>query len=574
MGKKEKLLHVAIILVSGAVAYMNAALAGILGLDDVGLFSGLFSSDFTVSRLLSAGKGGYFRPLAYLSYAFDAYAAGMDPGWFHLVNVALHLMNGILVYSLMSKLVEEAENQGYLALTAGLLFVLHPINTEAVMWISARSDLLCTFFTLAALLLLQQVREHRRFFPLVCLFFAYLLSLFSKEASVILLAVVPCYLLCDESAKDFKQFTILTAPFIIAAVIYFLLRGGENAVVDPSIAKAVKSVIAPIQRTHQSVVVDLFAVYGFYLKKLVYPFPLNFAIVSIDKPLALFSCLLAVPLAAILYFRWRLSRLPILLVVFGTALPVIAFTTKLPWTPYAERYLYLPMVGFSMLATLLVFKISRLPKIVPVALVLLLAIPTVNRVSLWTYPVAFWTDVVAQSPEFPRGYIGLAAAQIDAHDYEAAEKNLDRARAAGIDKAPLWNLYASAALARKDYPRYEAAMSKLASLSPNPVEVYIRLIENLLKIPESDMPRREVYDKAIGYHMKILAISPSFNLSYYNLGKLYWVMGDDRNAAHYLRLFVEKAKNDPMTYYARKMLDKIRLSTASESRRSTPGQNI
>ena len=98
--------------------------------------------------------------------------------------------------------------------------------------------------------------------------------------------------------------------------------------------------------------------------------------------------------------------------------------------------------------------------------------------------------------------------------------------------------------------------------------MYIKLIENLLKIPETEMARRTAYVKIVGYYKKIIEISPSFSMAYYNLGKLYWVMGDNENAAQYLRIFISKAKNDPMLPYARKILYKINVATPPKTRRN------
>jgi protein O-mannosyl-transferase len=560
-------MHIAVILVAGVVAYLNAPFAGILGLDDVTLFKGLISSEFSITRLLFSGNSGYYRPLPFIYYAFDAYVAGVNPAWFHLTNVAIHLLNGVLVYFLTMNLARESERKVYLAVTAALIFTLHPINTEAVMWISARSELLCTFFSLSTLLLMLQIRESPRPFSFFCLFIAFLFSLTSKEASVILLAVVPIYLLSESRMKSLKQVLLIMAPLSCAALLYFFLRGGEKAVVDPAISMVVKSVISSARQSAGMNVINLLAVFGFYLKKLIDPFPLNFAIVTIDKPLSLVTFFLALPSAAVLFYRSRISRLPLLLVFTGITLALIAYTTKLPWTPYAERYLYLPMVGFSLLLALFLNSLPNLPRIAPVALMLFLAIPTIHRVSLWDDPVAFWSDVVVKSPGFQRGYVCLAAAQIDAHDYAAAQKNLSTARTIGVDKDILWNLIATACLAQKDYAGYENAMLKQASLTRYPEEVYIKLIENFLKIPEKEMARRTAYVKIVGYYKKIIEISPSFSMAYYNLGKLYWVMGDNGNAAHYLRIFISKAKNDPMLPYARKILDKVNSAPPLVTRR-------
>jgi tetratricopeptide (TPR) repeat protein len=409
------------------------------------------------------------------------------------------------------------------------------------------------------------MEEAPKLVSLCFLFIAYFFSLLSKEVSVVLLAVVPLYLLTEDGERKFQRTVLVTFPLFASTLLWLLLRGGKKAVLDPGVSKVITTAVVTTQHANNSVLKNLLAAYGFYLRKLVYPFPLNFAIFSIDNSLALLILILAVPFAAVLFYRYRLSRLPLLLIFIGIVPPVAAYLAEMPWTPYAERYLYLPMVGFSLLLALIAHEIPRTPRILPIALALLFAIPTFYRVSLWADPVAFWTDVVAKSPEFHRSYVGLATAQIEAHDYDGAGKNLERALAMGYDQVPLWNNLAAVYYAKKDYARYETAMLKLASKFPYPTDVYVKLIASFMMIPEREMARRTVYEKVIGYHMKILEKNPSFILSYYNIGKLYWVMGERWKSAHYLGLFLSKAKNDPMRPYAQKILDKVSETTGPSS---------
>ena len=559
--KYVTLLHVAIIATAGIMAYLCCMAADFLGLDDVDLVQGLGSTDFSFHRLLFSGAGEYFRPLPFITYLADARLFGGGAAWFHGVNLAIHLLNGILVYFLMLHMGKESKRHTYPALTAALIFTLHPLNTEAVMWVSARPDLLCCFFSLLSLILICQIKESPRFLSLCCLFLAFLFSLFSKEASITLPLVVPLYLLCESGKQEWKKVVLISAPFFAVTVLWLFLRGGNKAVLDRGIRKVVTTVVASNQ--DHSKFLDMVAAYGFYLKKLIYPFPLNFAIVDFNKTVAFMVLALSAVAALFLVVRDRLSRLPILLIFTGIVPPVAAYVAKLAWTPYAERYLYLPMVGFSLLLAMLVYNIPNMPRILPVGLAILLAIPTIYRVSLWADPVAFWNDIVVKSPRFSRSYVCLATALSNVHDYDAAERNLDKAQAMGYDQVPLWENLAAVYYAKRDYPRYEAAMVKLTAISPDPTGVYIKLIGNMTRIPERQMDRRTAYGKAIGYYSKILEKNPSFYLSYYNIGKLYWVMGEHEHAARYLELFLTKTKNDPMQPFARKILDRIAAATGS-----------
>lgn len=109
-----------------------------------------------------ADLGHGFRPLLKLTYTLDN-LSGMGVLSFHVFNVALHFMNGWLVFALTYRalLLTRHESQALMVATwTALLFVAHPAHTEAVTYISGRSTALMSFFYLAALLVYARGREH------------------------------------------------------------------------------------------------------------------------------------------------------------------------------------------------------------------------------------------------------------------------------------------------------------------------------------------------------------------------------------------------------------------------------
>ena len=89
----------------------------------------------------------YYRPLGFLSHAVDWAIAGQDSRQFHLTNILLHTINAVLVFLIGKALAPRT----LVGPVAALLFALHASNTEAVVWMSARFDLLATCFGLAAI---------------------------------------------------------------------------------------------------------------------------------------------------------------------------------------------------------------------------------------------------------------------------------------------------------------------------------------------------------------------------------------------------------------------------------------
>ena len=93
----------------------------------------------------------YDRPLTFLLHAVDWQVWGLNPLGYHLTNLLLHGGSSVLVFLLGRRL-----DGVVTGLVAALLFGLHPSSHEAVYWVSARFDLLATFLTVAALLLLTR----------------------------------------------------------------------------------------------------------------------------------------------------------------------------------------------------------------------------------------------------------------------------------------------------------------------------------------------------------------------------------------------------------------------------------
>src|SRR5512140_1978683 len=89
----------------------------------------------------------YYRPLNRATYLFDYRVAGMNPAWYHGVNIIIHLGSVLLLFLAGRRLLNDWRG----ALVAALIFAVHPVNSEAVNFISARNTLMALFFSLASL---------------------------------------------------------------------------------------------------------------------------------------------------------------------------------------------------------------------------------------------------------------------------------------------------------------------------------------------------------------------------------------------------------------------------------------
>ncbi len=428
-----RISNILLIVLACLVTYLNATNVGFLALDDISMLNVLDSSDFSLRELFSLYDNRYFRPLGFTTLLVDLRFFGPNPGMFHLVNIFIHICNALLVYYLAFELLGDFTDKNHkdrYALIAALCFALHPVNSEAVIWIGARFDLLSGLFFLLTLILLVKKSGSVSPFILVCLSLSFLCALLAKESSFSLLILAPFYFIAERKRIPGKNALMLFATMLFSTIIYFYLRNGLTCSIDNGIGKVISN-----NKSILTICWDSITAYGFYLGKMVYPLPLSFTIATIDRLKGLVFFLIFMSVLAVIFYRRRETRLSILVLLTGLALPIVALVGNLTWVPYAERYLYLPLTGFSITVALLISYFSeKIPYKLVLAGVLLMAIPTAQRVNLWTDPIAFWQDTVVKSPQFTTPRLFLAAELIDQGEHSEARRQLQSALEIGLNR--------------------------------------------------------------------------------------------------------------------------------------------
>jgi len=164
----------------------------------------------------------YYRPLTYLSFLIEGRIHGFNPFLMHLLNVLLHSLNTFLVYRLGLRLTGSPLS----ALLGGLLFGLHPVNTEAVNFLSGgRNTLLATTFSMAAVILYMKGSEKGGFVLYILSGAAFVCGAFSKEFSLMISPVVfGLELLKFRAERDVRASVTRLLPFVIGGMLYLYLR--------------------------------------------------------------------------------------------------------------------------------------------------------------------------------------------------------------------------------------------------------------------------------------------------------------------------------------------------------------
>lgn len=396
-----------------------------------------------------------YRPVVTLSYFTDYKLSGLKPWGYHLTNILLHATNSILLYFFLSLIVRPSAVKTHkqplpqpirdIPLLISLLFVAHPILTEAVNVPSYREDLLVFLFYIGALNLYLSIRsstisQSRLLIPALYLLscILYLLALFSKEMAVTLPLMVYCYEWIYTDKRGNKNSIFLnpynigyfgiTFIYIYIRFYYFHNPASLVEVYAPAWGFAERLLTIPLLILN-------------YMKLSIFPISLSSDHI-IDPVRSVSSFLFIAPviivsslLAIAITVRSRKKEIAFgILYFFITLIPVYNIVPIA--IPIAERYLYLPIAGFAIIAGALLklvleapgFKFRRL--IIFIILfftVSLYSIKVIERNEIWGNDYLFWTDTVKNSPKSDRAHLNLGAVYFDQERFDEAIREVKTA---------------------------------------------------------------------------------------------------------------------------------------------------
>ncbi|MBI1912670.1 MAG: tetratricopeptide repeat protein [Deltaproteobacteria bacterium] len=309
----------------------------------------------------------YYRPLLFTVYTFEYLLFGLQPWGWHLFNVIFHVVNSILVFLIAWRIFGEAgdkeKSNGVFALIAGLIFAVHPISAEPVSWLACVCELSYTLFSLLALYLFMLSSgdagqtSGKRFTLKALSVFSFLLAAFSKETALVLPGVLIAYDLARGNRPGLRMLKS-HSPFWVAAIVYLALR-----------FNALHAVAFPGNLDHSLFYYISSAAYLYSNYIFLFLFPLDLNLYHVVPVFSGFSAGLLLNFAVVIIAF-------ILMLYAGRKRPVVAFFASIMILPIlptlyllakdlniyyinimAERYLYFPLAGFSLLAA---FCLSRL----------------------------------------------------------------------------------------------------------------------------------------------------------------------------------------------------------------------
>lgn len=363
------------------------------------------------------------RPVANISFGLNYYFEGYALRGFHLVNILLHIITGLLLYVFLTttlalqSLKKEYGSLQWLPLAASSIWLIHPLNTQSVTYVVQRMNILASLFYILTLLLYARGRmakgAQRTWLFGGCLS-AFLLAIGSKETA----ATLPVFLFLYEWyffqnlrsswLKQSLSAIVATAMLVILISFVFL---GPNPVAD---------ILAGYQARSFTLLQRLFTesrVVVFYLSLLLLPHPgrlnldhsLPHSLSALTPASTFFSMTIIAGLVVLAIITARRDRLLSFCLLWFLGNLLIE-SSIIGLELVFEHRTYLPAMLLWLLAVLLAnrYIVPLCPKLVLLGMVLTTcAFWTYERNSIWINETTLWSDCAKKSPLKARPHYNL-----------------------------------------------------------------------------------------------------------------------------------------------------------------------
>jgi Tfp pilus assembly protein PilF len=518
-----------------------------------------------------------YRPLSLAMFAVEWQIAPNKPMIGHLVNVIFYALSSVLLLLVLFKLFRRYNPA--IPIFATLLWLAHPMHTEVVANIKSRDEIMSVFFLLLAVNWFISYNVKKNWLLLSASLVSYFFALMSKEGAITFLAIFPLVGWYISEKPNLKELRI-TGLFLIPAILFLAIRQSVlSAYATPSATMLIDNLLvgAPDFQSRMATAIMLLGKYLFLLFapiKLASDYSYNqIPVTNWLDPYVLLSFLVYGGSMVFAFIRLKMrDLLSFGILFFLITMSVYSNIFMIIGSSFAERFLYLPSIGFSFVIAVLLLKIFKIdikeklsptfsaifqkmkgPSVIMLVILLLFGFQTISRSRDWKDGYTLFSQDVKKSPQSAhmRIYWGMALREkaLEQKDPQQRNTQMEKALEEFKKAAVIYPNYPDAwqqiALAYFRLGNNELSLEsyqKALALNPNEPTTYGNM--GIIFFQKGDI------NKAIELYQKAIKLDASYADAYMNLGSCYGTTGEfDKAADNFLKCIQLEPDNARANYF-------------------------
>jgi len=442
-------------------------------------------------------------PLTSLSFAAEHYFFKYNPFIYHLDNLILHLLVVIFIFFIGLRLGLSILASGI----ASLLFGIHPIHVESVAWVTERKDVLYAVFYAAAALSYLCYLDNRKYKFLVMTTILGVLSVLAKPMALSLPLILLFLDWFKKRKMDSKAILEKIPVCILMAAITCVTYFAHARIPGTNVVEGL--LIWPWTFT-------------FYLRQFLFPF-FSVPVYRLPQPIMFFNFEYLISIAVFIFIIFSLIRLKhhrwfrfAVLFYFFSIFFLLRFDDLADTNIVADRFMYLPSLGFCFLFGLGAERLFKWKKSSVVGLILLIAIlcfKSFQQCRIWTNSVTLWQHQLKYFPKERIALNNLATVLRDKEEYKAAEEEYRKVlREQGME-----------------FVKNDQKVNYIKELYERAVQADPYFVDSYYNLGQlyKDLGRKE---EAAAYYQQTIRLDPFYKDAYFSLGNLFRDSGDVSNA--------------------------------------------
>ena len=501
--------------------------------------SDIFSKDLYYHKC----GANYYRPTQSLSFMLDYHLWRLKPFGYHLTNMILHILCACILFFLINTI---SNGNQKLSLITSLIFITHPVHTQAVTYISGRADPLAGLFFLLSIFLYIKSSRKRSTPIYLCSIFSFILALLSKESALVLPFVLMLYdAIFNRSLRSAKYrymhfFTVIIA-YISLRLFFVSFRANHSLFIGADTNLYLRFLTS-------------FKITESYLRMLFFPLDLHMdrSLPWADSILNRDILLSIILLTLLLVFTFRISKHS-KIALFGTGWFLINLFPVSGIPPLkaviAEHWMYLPSIGLFLAITELCLKMlsnkSAFKQTAASSLFIIIitffSITTINRNRDWKNPIIFYQKTLQYVPDSPRLHNNIGNVYMKSNQIQKAIYHYKKAIELKPDYAMAYNNLGLVYSKQGEHNLQISCFKKAIELKPD----YATAYNNLGLVYDE----HSGHNLQISYFKKAIELRPDYATAYNNLGVVYGEAGEYNLQISCFKKAVELKSDYAEAYY-------------------------